>query len=252
MMIVSDIPHMHTECMQTIFKKLTRRDRGFTLAELSVAMLVSGVLGGVAVPSYLGMRNNAYDFEAQSGVNSALQAAQVHYSTRGAFSDSTASCSGAANLATEMQSVEPNFDFVANTVSSTGPRVVSVEAQPTYNANYENLGCQAFYAAVLSQSGTCWIGRLTIEGKYLSAEGTTPIAIRTASVGLGGAPDSFDTLELNGNAYTSIATSASTADALATTDLSLAQTSALCSASPQTADLGAQPFYDSWRSITTP
>jgi hypothetical protein len=151
-----------------------------------------------------------------------------------------------------MQSVEPNFDFVANTVSSTGPRVVSVEAQPTYNANYENLGCQAFYAAVLSQSGTCWVGRLTIEGKYLSAEGTSPIAIRTAAVGLGGAPGSFDTLELNGNAYTSIATSASTADALATTDLSLAQTSALCSASSQTADLGAQPFYDSWRSITTP
>ena len=240
------------EGMQTIFKKLFRRDRGFTLAELSVAMLVSGVLGGVAVPSYLGMRNNAYDFEAQSGVTAALQAAQVHYSTRGTFSDSSSACSGAANLATEMQIVEPNFDFVANTVSSTGPRVVSVEAQTTYNANYENLGCQAFYAAVLSQSGTCWIGRLTVEGKYLSAEGTSPIAVRTAAVGVGGETNSFDTLELNGNAYTSIATSASTADALASTDLSLAQTSALCSASTQTSNTGAQPFFDTWRSITAP
>jgi prepilin-type N-terminal cleavage/methylation domain-containing protein len=203
--------------MQTIFKKLIRRDSGFTLVELSVAMLISGVLGGVAVPSYLGMRNNAYDFEAQSGVNSALLAAQVHYSTGGTFSDSSASCSGATNLATEMQSVEPNFAFVVNTVSSTGPRVVSVEAQPTYSANYRDLGCQAFYAAVLSQSGTCWIGRLTVEGKYLSAT-----------------PDSTNILELNGNAYASI------------------ETPTQCSASTQTSNTGAQPFFDTWRSITAP
>jgi prepilin-type N-terminal cleavage/methylation domain-containing protein len=203
--------------MQTIFKKLIRRDSGFTLVELSVAMLISGVLGGVAVPSYLGMRNNAYDFEAQSGVNSALLAAQVHYSTGGTFSDSSASCSGATNLATELQSVEPNFAFVANTVSSTGPRVVSVEAQPTYSANYRDLGCQAFYAAVLSQSGTCWIGRLTVEGKYLSAT-----------------PDSTNILELNGNAYASI------------------ETPTQCSASTQTSNTGAQPFFDTWRSITAP
>lgn len=216
-MIVSDNPHVHTGCMRTIFRKIVKRDRGFTLAELSVAMLVSGVLGSVAVPSYLGMRNNAYDFEAQSGVNSALQAAQVHYSTRGAFSDTSASCSGATNLATELQSVEPNFAFVANTVSSTGPRVVSVEAQTTYNENFSDLGCQAFYAAVLSQSGTCWIGRLTVEGKYLSA-----------------VSDSSNILELNGNAYASI------------------ETPTECSAGSQTSDVDAQPYFDSWRSITAP
>ena len=216
-MIVSDNPHVHTGCMRTIFKKIIKRDSGFTLAELSVAMLVSGVLSGVAVPSYLGMRNNAYDFEAQSGVNSALQAAQVHYSTRGAFSDTSATCSGATNLATELQSVEPNFAFVANTVSSTGPRVVSVEAQTTYNENLRDLGCQAFYAAVLSQSGTCWIGRLTVEGKYLSAVSDSP-----------------NILELNGNAYASI------------------ETPTQCSAGSQTSDVDAPPFFDSWRSITAP
>ena len=216
-MIVSDNPHVHTGCMRTIFKKIIKRDNGFTLAELSVAMLVSGVLSGVAVPSYLGMRNNAYDFEAQSGVNSALQAAQVHYSTRGAFSDTSATCSGATNLATELQSVEPNFAFVANTVSSTGPRVVSVEAQTTYNENLRDLGCQAFYAAVLSQSGTCWIGRLTVEGKYLSAVSDSP-----------------NILELNGNAYASI------------------ETPTQCSAGSQTSDVDAPPFFDSWRSITAP
>ena len=222
------------EGMQTIFKKLIRRDSGFTLVELSVAMLISGVLGGVAVPSYLGMRNNAYDFEAQSGVNSALLAAQVHYSTGGTFSDSSASCSGATNLATELQSVEPNFAFVANTVSSTGPRVVSVEAQPTYSANYRDLGCQAFYAAVLSQSGTCWIGRLTVEGKYLSAQSTSPIAVRTVAYESSALPDSTNILELNGNAYASI------------------ETPTQCSASTQTSNVDAQPFFDTWRSITTP
>jgi prepilin-type N-terminal cleavage/methylation domain-containing protein len=223
--------------MQTTFKKLIKHDRGFTLVELSIAMLISGILGSVAVPSYLGLRNHAYDFEAQSGVSSALQAAQAHYSAHGTFSDSSSTCNGANLLADEIQSVEPNFDFVANTVSSNGPRVISIEAQPTYNTNHQSLGCQAFYAAVLSQSGTCWIGRLTIEGKFTSTESNSPIAVRSKTARFDALPQSLDTLELNGNAYRSV------------------ESATQCSANVQSdisADSNIQPFFDTWRSITAP
>ena len=41
-----------------------RRDNGFTLTELVIAMVVLGVIASIAIPSFLGSRNNSYDKEA--------------------------------------------------------------------------------------------------------------------------------------------------------------------------------------------
>jgi prepilin-type N-terminal cleavage/methylation domain-containing protein len=49
-----------------IFLRRFRREIGFTLTELVIAMLVLGVLASVAIPSFLGARNNSYDKEAQA------------------------------------------------------------------------------------------------------------------------------------------------------------------------------------------
>ena len=83
--------------MVLIFKKIQakfqNRESGFTLTELAVAMLVVGVLASVAVPSFLGSRNNAYDKEAQSSIGAVLKAASILYANQGDFSDaSTAQC----------------------------------------------------------------------------------------------------------------------------------------------------------------
>ena len=42
-------------------KKHYSGDSGFTLTELVIAMLVVGVLASIALPSFLGSRNNSYD-----------------------------------------------------------------------------------------------------------------------------------------------------------------------------------------------
>ncbi|MUH50538.1 MAG: prepilin-type N-terminal cleavage/methylation domain-containing protein, partial [Actinobacteria bacterium] len=184
--------------MRVLLKKLFRRDAGFTLTELAVAMVVIGVLASVAVPNFLGARNDSYDHEAQSAVTAALNAADTHYANYGDFSPSTnATChtSGNTNLVSDLQRLEPNFSFVDDASVSDNPRVVSVDAANSYNSNGEDLGCQVFYATALSRSGTCFVGRLSVEGKYLAADKTYPIVVSSD-----GSDSNAATNELTGSA----------------------------------------------------
>ena len=132
--------------------KFAIRESGFTLTELAVGMLVVGILASVAVPSFLGSRNNAYDKEAQASLTAVLNAASILYANQGDFSDaSTAQCGDSTTLAADVQKLEPGIDAVAASVSSTNPQVVSVQAAQTWSTNQERLCCQAFYATALSR-----------------------------------------------------------------------------------------------------
>jgi prepilin-type N-terminal cleavage/methylation domain-containing protein len=242
-------------------KSIIRREGGFTLTELAVAMLVVGILSSIAVPSFLGARNNAYDKEAQSSIDATLAAAQQHYAMYGDFSDSmTATCAitTGTQLPADLQKLDPNIDMIAATSPSTGPRVVSIQSGVTYNSNDESLGCQAFYATALSRSGTCWVARLTIEGKYLATSLAAPIIVKsdkntaaatiTELTGTTGAP-------LNGVAYASFKPQSAGSDALALSSASLTNAKAACSGLMQGAasTTGANvilsnEYYSSWRS----
>ena len=105
------------------------RDIGFTLTELAITMLVLGVLTSIAIPSFLGSRNNSYDKEAQASIEVVLRASRLHYQSQGDFSTgSSAQCGDSTILAADLQKLEPNVDVVASSVSSTNSRVVSVQA----------------------------------------------------------------------------------------------------------------------------
>ena len=69
------------------FSNFFRGSRGFTLSELAVALVVTGVLAGIALPNFLGNRNNSFDKDAQASIDVVLQAAKIHYQTYGDFSD---------------------------------------------------------------------------------------------------------------------------------------------------------------------
>ena len=196
--------------MVLIFKKIQakfqNRESGFTLTELAVAMLVVGVLASVAVPSFLGSRNNAYDKEAQSSIGAVLKAASILYANQGDFSDaSTAQCGDSATLAADIQKIEPGIDSVASSVSSTNPQIVSVQAMQTFSSNGELLGCQAFYATAVSRSGSCLIARFTVEGKFLSStitgDSALPIQLATQLNTQNAAVATWTLLQVNGMAF---------------------------------------------------
>jgi prepilin-type N-terminal cleavage/methylation domain-containing protein len=239
-------------------KKIIRREGGFTLTELAVAMLVVGILSSIAVPSFLGARNNAYDKEAQASIDATLLAAETHYAQYGDFSDSmTDDCIGSTVLPGDLQKQDPNIDMVLAATPSSGPRMVSVQTGETWNSNGENLGCQAFYATALSRSGTCWVARLTVEGKYLVTASVSPIIVKsdknTAALGqveLTGAA-------LNGKAYASIKPTQSGADGAAAPLADLADAKLACSGAMQGTGvlatavntIASTEFYSSWRSV---
>jgi len=253
-----------TQLINKIKTKIMGRESGFTLTELAVAMLVIGILASVAVPSFLGARNNAYDKEAQNSINLAINAALTHYQNQGDFSDaSSAGCgtdagtSIAISLASDLQKIEPNVDMITGNTASTISRVVSVDARRTYNSNGELLGCQAFFATALSSSGTCWVGRYTVEGKFFLTGGTTdaqaPIKVAPALNTQNVANITWTLLQANGAAYAQIRARSNAADADNTQTLAL--TASNCNAKFQSTGLvssalyyaAPSEFYSSWR-----
>ena len=243
--------------------KIAKRESGFTLTELAVAMLVVGILASVAVPSFLGSRNNAYDKEAQSSINSAMSAALQLYQNQGDFSDaSSAQCGDSSLLAADLQKLNPNVDMVAAATASTSSRVVSVTAKQTWNSNAELLGCQAFFATALSSSGTCWVARFTVEGKFFNANSTAPIVMAPALNTQNAAITTWTLLQANGAAYAQIRARSNAADADNTQTLALTRDN--CSARLQSTGQVADPstglatgyyaapseFYSSWRDAT--
>ena len=227
-------------------------------------MLVVGILSGIAVPSFLGARNNAYDKEAQAAVDSVLIAAESHYAQYGDFSDSQgATCVSSTQLPADIQKQDPTLDVVGGVASSTGPRVVSIAQGLTWNSNAESLGCQAFYATALSRSGTCWVARLTVEGKALTSVASTvtatysPIVVNSNTNTSNAAVSEFALLAVNGKAYAAIKPQNSSADQAAAASDSLGQSLIACNGITQgtgvlassTGVVASTEFYSSWRSV---
>jgi len=239
-------------------KHIIRREGGFTLTELAVAMLVVGILSSIAIPSFLGSRNAGYDKEAQASVDAALVAAQQHYAQYGDYSDSmTTTCPSSTRFDDDLQKLDPTIDFVDAYTASTGPRVVSVQAMPSYNSNNEDLGCQVFYAMALSRSGTCWIARTTVEGKYFMLGSRSPIIVKSDKNTAASTITELTGATVNGNAYAAFKPQKSAADAAVLATAELADVATACNGLAQgegeyvarTNVVLTSEYYTSWRSV---
>lgn len=81
--------------------KRRHSEQGFTLIELSVVIIIIGILIAVAVVTLLGSRERASNAAAKARVTDALKTERVIYTDGNGFSDSTA----------VLEQAEPSLDF---------------------------------------------------------------------------------------------------------------------------------------------
>jgi type IV pilus assembly protein PilA len=109
--------------------------RGFTLVELLVVMLIVALLAAIALPAFLNQREKANDVQAKTAVRNALETLETFHTDRASY-DTTD---------TELMDMEPALRNARNlTVTGTATTYdLSVDSKPGTNGGTYTISLDA-------------------------------------------------------------------------------------------------------------
>jgi type IV pilus assembly protein PilA len=109
--------------MQQLRARLGEKEDGFTLIELMVVVLIIAILIAIAIPTFLGARNRAFDKQAQSNVRNALVTEDEFYTDNQAYSNDNA-------VGGALDSLEPQLAW-GTAAADQGGVIASTDAANT-------------------------------------------------------------------------------------------------------------------------
>jgi len=110
------------------------RDAGYTIIEITLVVLILGLLLAICIPAFLGTKQHAQNRSAQSSLRDSLTNAKAIYADQDSYSAVTPAA---------LHAVESAIGFTGGT--STGPKLVSVTAD-----------AHEVVAVARSDSGVCF------------------------------------------------------------------------------------------------
>jgi type IV pilus assembly protein PilA len=125
--------------IQQIKNRLQREDKGFTLIELMVVVLIIAILIAIAIPTFLGARGRAQDRAAQSSLRNTVTGAKAIYTDDEDYADADT---------TALAASEPSLTFVGAAVDSDDSNEISVMPGTSPSTR--------FVAATWSNNKKCW------------------------------------------------------------------------------------------------